>query len=388
MRRLALLGALVAFFAAVAFASVSRAAAVPLGSLAAGPAAAPAAAPPPADLDAPADRPAGADNAACTGCHRNPTLEMTLGSGEKLPLTVDLSAFAQSIHDQKGVACTDCHKEITGFPHPKLTAQDRRQVTLDLNASCQGCHQDKVDKVKDSVHAVALAKGDRQAAVCTDCHGAHETKAVASQPRAASAVACSGCHAAIYEKFSTSVHGAALLQGNPDVPACADCHGVHSIPDPTTASFRLKSPTQMCGTCHTDATKMARYGLSTQVLGTYVSDFHGTTVALFSKQSPDQQTNKPVCFDCHGVHDIKSAKDPQGGLAIKENLQQTCQKCHPDASANFPASWMSHYTPSAQKTPLVFAVNLFYKVAIPTILGGMGALIFLDIGRRVAGGHR
>ncbi len=49
---------------------------------------------------------------------------------------------------------------------------------------------------------------------------------------------------------------------------------------------------------------MDKYGISTQVLNTYVADFHGTTVTLFEKQSPDAQTNKPVCYDCHGVHDI------------------------------------------------------------------------------------
>ena len=34
-------------------------------------------------------------------------------------------------------------------------------------------------------------------------------------------------------QYRESVHGDALVHGNPDVPTCIDCHGVHDIPDPT-----------------------------------------------------------------------------------------------------------------------------------------------------------
>jgi hypothetical protein len=78
---------------------------------------------------------------------------------------------------------------------------------------------------------------------------------------------------------------------------------VHNIQNPTTARFRNDVPS-LCAKCHTDPKRMARYGISTAVLNTYVADFHGTTVTLFEKVSPDTPTNKPVCTDCHGVHDI------------------------------------------------------------------------------------
>jgi hypothetical protein len=128
---------------------------------------------------------------------------------------------------------------------------------------------------------------------------------------------------------------------------------------------------------------MAEYGLSTDVLETYVADFHGTTVTLFEKQSPDAETNKPVCFDCHGVHDIKRTDDPAKGLQVRENLRSRCQLCHPEATAEFPDAWLSHYEPSIEKYPLVFAVDLFYKILIPVVLGGMGLLVALDLGWRV-----
>jgi hypothetical protein len=126
---------------------------------------------------------------------------------------------------------------------------------------------------------------------------------------------------------------------------------------------------------------MAKYGISTQVLNTYISDFHGTTVTLFEKESPDAPTNKPVCFDCHGVHNIARIDDPQRGLQIKENLLARCIVCHPDATANFPSAWLSHYIPSAKNNSLVFYVGWFYKLFIPVVLGGMAIFIVMDFGR-------
>jgi len=98
---------------------------------------------------------------------------------------------------------------------------------------------------------------------------------------------------------------------------------------------------------------------------------------------PDAQTNKPVCFDCHGVHDIQRVDDPQKGLQVKENLLHTCQKCHPGATANFPDSWLSHYIPDPQRNSLVYYVDLFYKIFIPAVLGGMGVFVLTDIVRRL-----
>jgi predicted CXXCH cytochrome family protein len=348
--------------------------------LAAAPPAAPAAAP----AAAPPAAPPAADNSACTGCHQNRTREMTLASGEKLPLYVNPQAFAQSVHGEQGLACTDCHTGISGFPHPKLAAADRRQVTLDLATTCRTCHAEQYQQAGDGVHQRALDAGIREAAVCSDCHNPHDVPPAAARTKADVAATCSACHTQIYDQFRDSVHGIAVAANNPDVPGCVDCHGVHDMPDPMAAAFRLKSPTEMCGACHTDAQRMAKYGLSTHVLDTYLADFHGATVTLFERRSPDQQTNKPVCFDCHGVHDIRAVDDPLKGLQVKQNLLITCQKCHPGATANFPDSWLSHYIPSPDKTPLVFAVDLFYKIFIPVVLGGMAVLVFLDAGRRVA----
>jgi hypothetical protein len=103
-----------------------------------------------------------------------------------------------------------------------------------------------------------------------------------------------------------------------------------------------------------------------------VADFHGTTVKMFDETYPDQPTNKPVCTDCHGVHDILKVDDPHAGIALKGNLLVKCQQCHPTATTDtFTDAWMSHYEPSPSAWQLVYYVNLFYKFFIPAVLGGM-----------------
>ena len=329
------------------------------------------------------------ENATCLSCHDIADITKTLPSGESLVLTIDAGHFNDSVH--KNLACTDCHSNISTFPHPDLKAQSLREVSLQVYTICQNCHLEQYDQTLDSVHQRALAAGNTNAAICTDCHNPH-TQTQITDPSTGELLPnahvqipmkCARCHSAIYDQYKASVHGSALIgDGNLDVPTCIDCHGVHNIQDPTTATFRIYSPL-ICSKCHTNPAIMDKYGIPTQVLNTYVADFHGTTVTLFEKTSPDQITNKPVCFDCHGVHNIKLVDDPQYGLAMKENLLAACRKCHPDASTNFPDAWMSHYIPSPTKYPIVYYVNLFYKIFIPTVIGGMLIYVFSDVARRL-----
>jgi hypothetical protein len=321
------------------------------------------------------------DNASCIGCHSTPGLNTTLPSGEVLPLTVDPNVYLHSVHGEKGMACVACHTNITGYPHPELTARDRRDFQLERYTQCQSCHQDQYNGTLDSNHARALGGGNREAAICTDCHGSHDVQP-AGEPRQSISETCHQCHSTIFEDYTHSVHGEALAaESNPDVPVCTDCHGSHSQEDPTTVAFRLKSP-EMCGECHANEEMMAKYGISTQVFDTYVADFHGTTVQLFEKQHPDQPTNEAVCTDCHGVHDIMQVSNTDAAV-VKENLLVSCQKCHPDATSNFPDSWVGHFIPSREYYPLVYYVNLFYKIVIPATIGAMILFILLDVFRRV-----
>ena len=331
--------------------------------------------------------PQAGDNGACLACHSNPELKYEFASGEVWSLHVDEQTFTDSIHGRQGLACTACHTNISGYPHDRLLVDSSRFYQLAQYQSCAQCHNEVYQKSLDSIHAQSLASGNWQAAICTDCHGAHDTTPP-NQPRTKIPRTCSKCHSGIYNEYLDSVHGHALTdENNPDVPTCIECHGVHNQEDPRTTQFRLNSP-QLCATCHADAVLMGKYDISTNVFDTYVADFHGTTVTLFERQSPDLPTNKPVCYDCHGVHSMKRHDDPQSQV-FQQNLLHTCQKCHPDATQSFSASWLSHYEPDIQKYPVVYFVDLFYKILIPSVLGFMGVYVAVDIGshlvRRVRG---
>ncbi len=333
----------------------------------------------------------GVSNDTCLACHGTPGQTFTMPNGDIVDISINLDDYTASVHGEGGYACVQCHTDIREYPHPALSPQTARALTLQFNETCKQCHASLYEKQAHSVHAQARAAGQPAAAICSDCHGSHtvqrwtdpQTGDLLPAARLRIPETCAKCHSAIYEKYRNSVHGAALTdEQNTDVPTCISCHGVHNIEDPRTAEFRNKSPL-ICAKCHTDKEKMGRYGLSTYVLTSYVADFHGTTVTLFEKQSPDAETNKAVCFDCHGIHDIQRTKDPATGLQIQQNLLVRCQGCHPDATANFPTAWLSHYEPSPEKFPVVYYVNLFYQFFIPTTLGGMGVLVALDLGRRV-----
>ncbi len=323
------------------------------------------------------------DDETCLSCHDFPGMRTTLESGEYLYIAVDGVTHATSVHGRNGYACVQCHIDIDGYPHREIPAKTVREYTLAMYKLCERCHASNYNSTLDSTHQIALANGNQEAAVCTDCHGTHNIQEPET-PRSMKPKMCERCHSEIYRAYEASVHGSALLgEGNPDVPTCTDCHGVHDLQGPSTEeSFHLFSP-QLCAECHADEEMMARYEVSTDVFDTYVSDFHGTTVVLFEKIAPDQETNKPVCIDCHGVHDMRKVNDPESHV-MKENLLITCQKCHPDATANFPTSWLSHYEPSPEDAPLVFFVDLFYKIIIPVTIGGMVVFIASDVYGKVS----
>ncbi len=100
-------------------------------------------------------------------------LNITLPSGEVLPLTMDLPAYQDSVHGRAGLTCVSCHTNISGYPHPKVTAGDRRSFQMERYTQCQTCHPEQYQETLDSNHARALAGGNRNAAICTDCHGSH-----------------------------------------------------------------------------------------------------------------------------------------------------------------------------------------------------------------------
>ena len=328
------------------------------------PPAAPAAAPPDAET--------------CLACHGDAELATTTTTGETVKLHVDGAVFGQSVHAK--LSCADCHTGMTEVPHESRSFRNPRELTLAYSEQCRSCHFDKYTKTLDSAHQAAVARGDRTAPVCVDCHGSHDVQKPA-QPRTRISETCSRCHQGVATSYSKSVHGRGLTNGAAiDVPVCTDCHRTHDIAGPHQEKWELRTP-DLCGSCHADESRMKKYGLSTAVLTTYLSDFHGKTASLRKNQG--LSPNGPVvarCTDCHGVHDIEKADNPDSPV-LKANLVQTCRKCHEGADENFPAAWLSHYEPSLDKAPVVYGVKVAYAVLIPFMIGGLGLQILLHLWR-------
>ncbi len=323
-------------------------------------------------------------NAYCLLCHSQPGRTWTLPSGETLPLSIDAHILADSVHGTKNskgaLNCADCHTEQR-FPHQPDPAQTVREFQIERYQSCKNCHEEEYTKSQDSVHASAINSGTLEAATCVDCHGSHDIQ-TPDVPRQRISLTCGKCHGAIFDQYRNSVHGQALfVDDNPDVPTCIDCHGVHNINDPTTNLFRVRSP-ELCAKCHADDKLMSKYNITSNVFDSYLTDFHGTTVALFNQEDPKVATNKAVCYDCHGVHDIAKV-DATNSHVIRENLLTTCKQCHPAATADFPAAWVGHFPPTIESQPLLFIVNTFYKLLIPVVVGGFLFLVLTDIIRRI-----
>jgi predicted CXXCH cytochrome family protein len=317
------------------------------------------------------------DDQTCLSCHGESGLSLTTRDGTDVPLHVPASALAGSVHAR--VACADCHTGMAEVPHPERTFGSRRDLSLALDEQCRRCHFSNYTKTLDSVHQQAVARGDRTAPVCVDCHGSHDVKKP-SQPRTAVSQTCARCHEGVANKYAQSVHGRALAAGNADVPVCTDCHHSHDIAGPKQMQWELRTP-QLCGSCHANQAMMRKYGLSTRVLDTYLADFHGKTSTLRQTQGVTP-TGRVVarCTDCHGVHDIEPAKD-RNSPVMKANLVKTCRQCHADATEAFPGAWLSHYEPSMKKAPLVYAVKMTYAVLIPFMIGGLGLQILLHLWR-------
>lgn len=316
----------------------------------------------------------------CVQCHSIPGMEFTLKNGDKLKLTIPIESFNNSVHGSR-LICSDCHTGYATVPHPNRQSESQRAYSIAQYEVCKKCHFANYTKTLDSMHYEVLKKGNQNAPVCTDCHTAHSVTRP-DKPIQAISQSCSTCHTSIYDTYVASVHGKALVEeDNRDVPVCTDCHGVHNIHDPRIEAYRLDIP-NLCARCHTDEGLMEKYDISTRVVQTYLSDFHGVTVSLRQKQSPDSRTAEAVCTDCHGVHEIARVESPDSPV-MKANLVKTCQKCHPDASTNFPSAWLSHYEPSPKKAPVVYFVRLFYLGFIPFMIVGLSIHVMLNLWRAV-----
>ncbi|MBI2677693.1 MAG: cytochrome b/b6 domain-containing protein [Candidatus Koribacter versatilis] len=299
------------------------------------------------------------------------------------------SAYQKGIHGAakaKGVAavpgCTACH----GDAHSIVPAADPKSKVSRANIpqTCGACHGVKFVmegrglsaqpflSYEQSVHGKAVAAGSATAAVCTDCHGAHDILR-ASDPKSPIfkfnvPQTCGRCHEKIAQAYAPSVHGEALARGNWQSAGCTDCHGIHSIkshldPESSVASAALARTT--CAQCHEGVRLSQEFGVASQRASSYMDSYHG----LASKMGSAVVAN---CASCHGVHNIYRSADPRSTVN-HANLAATCGQCHGGSSQRFALTKVHVGVPLSKDVGSLGAwwVRRVYLWLIALVIGGM-----------------
>ncbi len=257
----------------------------------------------------------GAQEEVCQACHGERDFAANRG-GRTVSLFVDAKELSASVHGPLG--CTGCHADLAGaeMPHEVPVAP----------VDCASCHASEGEQHARSLHGRAVARGDRLAPRCADCHGKHDIVPVES-PRSAVAplrvpFVCGQCHregtpvqrnrqihqANILENYSESIHGEGLLRkGLIVAPTCASCHTAHLILPHTDAasSIARRNIAATCTKCHAEIEVVHRKVIKGE---------------LWEKEAHVL----PACVDCHQPHKVRKVFYTQG------MADADCLRCHAD----------------------------------------------------------
>ena len=281
------------------------------------------------------------ETTSCVECHEDaanlphePVLQLqTCATSCHEP---EASAFSTGSHaealangDELAPTCASCHGGHQIMPIGDTQSEQHRLNSIFMCAECHERHmkdtpggykpRSHIEAYLQSAHGKAVAESGLVAApTCSDCHSAHAVHPVEHPEspvhRDKIPQTCGQCHVGVLKTYEKSIHGKLSAEGDLDAPVCTDCHTSHEIIQPDEVAFKLASGDR-CGTCHEERIKH------------YRETFHGKALEL-------GQGNVAACFDCHGHHDIVKMDDPGSRLEGDRKLE-TCQQCHPDATAKF-----------------------------------------------------
>ncbi|MDY6820320.1 MAG: cytochrome c3 family protein [Deferribacterota bacterium] len=325
---------------------------------------------------------------------------------------VDVKELNESVH--KGLSCISCHSDIENIPHKKnlkpvkcLNCHGKEEEMLsksihsnvfddlsrmckechgshniykkdDINSTinpmnlpntCSKCHQDEkfvadhklpstefIKDFKGSVHGKALSKsGLIVSATCSSCHGYHlilspkDDNSTINRKNVTNT--CGKCHLGILKRYNSSIHREALVKGNKNAPVCTTCHSSHQIKDIDRLMLTLLEEKE-CGGCHIDKAP------------SYEDSFHGKATSLGFVRAA-------LCSDCHNPHLILPTDNPRSTVN-KNNLKETCGKCHKNATDAF-ISFIAHPDPhNKEANPLLYYIYLFMTLLLISVFGFFG----------------
>ena len=370
-------------------------------------------------------------DADCLACHSDATLTQDV-NGKTVSLYVDETKLRHSTHGGM-FACVDCHKDVKSLVHEttpqKITcaqchadaqqayAHSTHAIAREAGtaaAGCQDCHggahevmaaDDPKSPVnhenipytcgrchgqkflmesrgesaqpfisyQESVHGRATEKGSQKAAVCTDCHSAHEILPAndSKSPiyKFNVPATCGKCHTDIDNTFMQSIHGQAIARGNAQAPVCTDCHGIHSIKahaDPNSPASEQNLSKDICARCHEGVRLSQEFGVPGNEVSSYFDSYHGLAAEGGSVVAAN-------CSSCHGVHNILPSNDPHSTIN-RANLDTTCGQCHKGVTQKFTQTRVHQEDgihPRDIGSIAVRWVRLIYVVLILLVIGVM-----------------
>lgn len=235
-----------------------------------------------------------------------------------------------------------------------------------------GLRAQMVASYQQSVHGHAVANGSEKAAVCTDCHGTHEILDAKDSKspifKFNVPLTCGKCHEQISREFQQSIHGTAIAKGNWQAPVCTDCHGIHSIKshnDPNSPVSAQNVGIVTCARCHEGVRLSQEFGVEGRRATTYLASYHG----LASRMGSQVVAN---CASCHGTHSIFPSSDPRSTIN-RANLATTCGQCHPGVTEKFTSAKVHVDAPLSADvgSKAVRWIRRLYLGMIFAVIGGM-----------------
>ncbi len=289
------------------------------------------------------------ENGDCFTCHADKDLTKKR-DGKTVSLFVDEKHFGAGAHEK--VACIGCHADLKGsdFPHAETLKRP----------DCGACHTKEAADHAAGLHGRAEARGDAVAPKCGDCHGRGHDIVRARDPRSPVAPAkipflCGKCHHEgspvqrhfdipqdrIFENFSESIHGEALLKKGLTVAAtCVSCHTPHLVlphTDPR-SSIARKNIAGTCAKCHSAIEEVHRKIIKGELWEKEANVLpacpdchqpHKVRKVFYEQGMADQD-----CLTCHAKKDIKASSDGRSlwvdaaELAGSRHATRSCSQCH------------------------------------------------------------
>ncbi len=234
----------------------------------------------------------------------------------------------------------------------------------DGDQQCLGCHGSPgIEKHLEDGETLSLhipgntfAQSVHGAIGCTGCHTDIN---LASHPPAKNTIdtkrkfstamvqVCRNCHSEQFGQWEQSVHAALVKEGNSVAPLCTSCHSPHAVIKGAAEDM----DTVPCKTCHGD------------IFTAYAASVHGVLRS-------GGLTAAPLCFNCHGAHDVSVASAGVG-------RRDVCLGCHTEALASH-STWLPNaqlhfnavscpvcHTPQAQRVVVLTLYNSATQKEVP-----------------------